>query len=235
MATFLEKEIGALEKRLLMLSTIAEESVHKSVKAVEERSRELAVEVIEADVAIDRMEVELEEECLKVLALHQPVAGDLRFIVAILKINNDLERVGDLASNIAKRALAMLDCSEVPIPFSLHEMAEIAWSMVRDSLDALVQLDPDLAQRIRRVDNEVDELHRRNYRKIAEVIAKEPEAIEPYLSLLRVSQGLERIADHATNIAEDVLYMLKGQIVRHKKNGTRSHEKEPRMHTDAHG
>jgi len=217
MATFLDKEIRELEKRLLVLSTITEENVHKAIQAVEERNRRLALQVIEADVEIDRLEVDLEEECLKVLALHQPVAGDLRFIVAILKINNDLERVGDLATTIANCALAITDSQDVPIPFSLHEMAMIAWSMVRDSLDALVQLDADLAQRVRQLDKKVDDLHRRNHGKIAEAIVRDPAAIETYLGLLRVSRSLERIGDHATNIAEDVLYMVQGQIVRHEK------------------
>jgi len=160
--------------------------------------------------------VELEEDGLKIIALHQPVAIDLRFIVSVLRINSDLERIGDLAVNIAERAnyLAGAESSAIAIDFA--PMAEKAQEMLTKSLDAFVNMDAALAKQLIEMDNEVDEMNRRMYRTVYELIRKNPGDVEVLLHLLSASRHLERIADHATNIAEDVIYMVDGNIVRHK-------------------
>ncbi len=215
MSEHLKREIENLKKQILSISAMVEESVVKSVKALEERDDLLADEVIGDDILIDKREVEIEEECLKVLALHQPVAGDLRYIIAVLKINNELERVGDLAVNVAERArfLASRERTEVPLDFPL--MAEKTREMLRKSLDSLVNGDAQMAASVMAADDEVDEINREMYIEIEEAMLKKPERIKSYSHLLSCSRHLERIADLATNIAEEVIYMVKGEIVRH--------------------
>ena len=161
------------------------------------------------------MEVDLEEECLKILALYQPVAADLRFIVSVLKINNDLERIADLAVNIAERTLGVSCEGRVPVPFDLGEMGRKVQTMLKKSLDALVNLEPQAAREVCHLDDEVDDIHKKNYRLVKEQIRKNPERIDSLIQYISVSRHLERIADLATNIAEDVLYMIEGEIVRH--------------------
>jgi phosphate transport system protein len=162
------------------------------------------------------MEVDVEEECLHTLALHNPVAQDLRFTVAILKINNDLERIGDLAVNIAEQAIALSDQPRVDFtPFGVYDMGPLAQTMVKQSLDALVAVDTQLAEQVCRADDEVDEIHRQLYDKVAQRISQDADQFPQLLRMLVVARNLERMADHATNIAEDVLYMAKGEIVRH--------------------
>ncbi|MEW6378522.1 MAG: phosphate signaling complex protein PhoU [bacterium] len=216
MPQHLQREIEKLKRNLLSLSTLVEESVQKAVKSIEQRNTKLAVSVIENDLKIDHTEVDVEEECLKVLALYQPVAIDLRFIVAVLKINNDLERIGDLAVNIAERATFLAAQSKVNIPFDLAGMAEKAQLMLRQSLDALVNMDSQLAREVCASDDEVDAINREMYSQVQAGINRHPEEVESLIHLLSVSRHLERIADHATNIAEDVIYMVDGEISRHK-------------------
>jgi len=231
MSKLLDKETRRLEKAILEISALAEESVYKAVKAFEDRDRGLAQQVIDGDTEIDRREVDLEEECLKVLALHQPVASDLRFIVAVLKINNDLERVADYASSIAKRTLVVADLPDVAPPFDLHDMAEKVWTMVRDSVDALVKLSPALAHAVCVRDQGVDEVYRRTYTRTADAIRQNANCLDSYICYLTIARSLERIADHACNIAEDVVYMLQGEIVRHagadKKNAPPARQPRP--------
>jgi phosphate transport system protein len=167
-------------------------------------------------VEIDQMEVDLEEDCLKLLALYQPVASDLRYIIAVLKINNDLERIADLAVNICERAEFLATQKNLPIPFDFTAMSEKTKSMVKRSLDALVNLDATLATEVRMCDDEVDDLHRDMYTKFEDEVRKNPQDIGILLHYLGVSRALERIADHATNIAEDVIYLSQGKIVRHQ-------------------
>jgi phosphate transport system protein len=214
-AKHLLREIDNLKKMILALSAVVEVNVQKAVRSIEDLDRSLANEVIGADSEVDRIEVEVEEECLKILALHQPVAIDLRFIIAVLKINNDLERIGDLAVNIAERALFL--CYEDPIaaPFELAEMCRKTLSMLRTSLDALMNLESDMAHEVRLRDDEVDEVNREMYIIISERIRANPEHTLPLLSYVSASRHLERIADYATNIAEDLIYMIEGDIVRH--------------------
>jgi len=211
----LHREIDSLKKMILALGARVEENVYKAVRALEERNRVFAEEVIAGDSEVDQEEVDVEEECLKVLALYQPVASDLRMIVSILKINNDLERVGDLAVNIAERALFLATHDRPNIPLDFTKMVEKTRGMLRKSLDALVNRDAGAAHEVMQADDEVDEINREMYGLIQEAIRKDLGRLESLIHLLSCSRHLERIADHATNIAEDVIYMVEGEIVRH--------------------
>jgi phosphate transport system protein len=211
-----------LKKRILALSATVEDNVYRAVQALTERNATLADEVINSDPNIDQTEVEIEEECLKVLALHQPVAIDLRFIIAILKINNDLERMGDLAVNIAERAQFLATRERPDFPLDLSLMAEKTKAMMRKCLDSLMKQDAKLAHEVLAADDEIDAMHREMYAKIQDAIRRKPEQLESLIHLLSCSRHLERIADHATNIAEDVVYMIEGVIVRHRAEDYRS-------------
>jgi phosphate transport system protein len=176
---------------------------------------DLADQIIKRDREINETEVDIEEECLKVLALHQPVAVDLRFIIAVIKINNELERIGDQAVNIAQRVQVIAKRPKPPFWFDYSEMGEKAQKMLRMSLDALVNLDVDLAYRVITMDDEVDQIKREAYDKIKQAIQDLPERVGYYINLLLISRHLERLADHATNIAEEVIYLVEGEIFRH--------------------
>ncbi|MFH1613959.1 MAG: phosphate signaling complex protein PhoU [Planctomycetota bacterium] len=216
MAKHLQREIENLKKKLLALGANVETSVREATLSIEKLDADLAQKIIENDINIDNTEVEIEEDCLKILALHQPVAVDLRFIVAVLKINNDLERIGDLAVNIAERAVFLAGQSKVNISIDLVDMAHNAQSMLKKSIDALINYDTELAHKVCVSDDIVDQMNRQMYLKVQEAILKNPEQITPLIHLLSASRHLERIADHTTNIAEDVIYMIEGQIVRHR-------------------
>jgi len=212
----IRREISRLKKRVLALGAQVEEILYKAVRALEERDVNLAREVMESDEAIDQMEVDVEEECLKVLALHQPVAIDLRLIIAILKINNDLERVGDLAVNIAERTHFLATREKLDIPLDFVHMAGLAKEMLKKSLDALVTENAKLAHEVMAADDEVDAINRQMYQVIQDGIRSRPDRMPSLIHLLSVSRHLERIGDLATNIAEDVIYMIEGDIVRHR-------------------
>jgi phosphate transport system protein len=222
MTVHMKREIGKLKKMLLSLCDVVESSFVQAVKSIKQKDSTLAKKVIEADVEIDQMEINLEEECLKILALYQPVAIDLRFIITALKINSDLERIGDLAVNIAERSEFLAKQKKVDIPFDLDKMAEKTQLMLRNSLKALVDMNCDLALRVCADDDEVDNMNRRMFEIVQDRIRAHPEHIEPLIHLLSASRHLERIADHATNIAEDVVYMVEGKIVRHKAEDYKS-------------
>jgi len=215
MSVHLQREIERLKKQLLSLCALAEEQVQLAVQALLERDPDTAQRVEQRDVEIDHREVEVEEECLKTLALHQPVASDLRLIVAALKINSDLERIGDLAVNIARKAAAFASQGPMEIPFDLAGMWEKTQLMLRDSLDALVNLNPALATSVCARDNEVDQMKRQIRHTAEDIMQRDPAKVPALLTLLAVSRNLERVADHATNIAEDVIYMAEGRIIRH--------------------
>lgn len=217
MPVHLQREIERLKKLLLSLCAVVEESVLRAVQAVAVRDKATAEDVIRNDVAIDQAEMDVEEECLKILALHQPVAIDLRYIIAVLKLNNDLERIGDLAVNIAERAVFLSGQLPIEIPFDFSGIARKTQSMLRDSLDALVNMDGAMARRVCALDDEVDEINRQMYDQVKTSIRRHPEHLDSLIALLSVSRYLERIADHATNISEDVLYMIEGHIVRHAR------------------
>jgi len=216
MSKHIRREIAVLKKEILALGAAAEEILYKAMKSLEERDRVLAEKVMKEDADIDQMEVEIEEDCLKVLALHQPVAGDLRLIIAILKINNDLERVGDLAVNIAERAAFLATREKVEIPPDFMKMSELSRDMLKKSLDSLVMEDSALAHKVCGMDDVVDAINREMYIFIQNEIKKDPSKMEALIHLLSVSRHLERVADLATNVAEDVIYMIDGEIVRHK-------------------
>ncbi len=215
MSVHLQREIERLKKQLLSLCALVEDQVQLAVRALLERDPEMARGVEQRDTEIDHREVEVEEELLKTLALHQPVASDLRLIVAALKINNDLERIGDLAVNIARKAATFATQPPMDIPFDLAGMWEKTQLMLRDSLDALVNLNPGLANDVCARDSEVDQMKREIRHKAESMMARDPSKVASLLLLLAVSRNLERIADHATNIAEDVIYMAEGRIIRH--------------------
>jgi len=216
MTKHFHKEIEKLKKKILHLSAMVEESLTLAVKAVTDRDPVLARQVIEVDNEIDNIEVDVEEECLKILALHQPVAIDLRFIIAALKINNDLERIGDLADNIAKRTTDLSQWDRRDVPYDLPTMLSRVVIMVKMCTDALIKMDTGLAREVCCMDDSVDELYRVSFKAVQEQIRKNPEMVEYYIFLLSISRNLERIADHATNIAEDVIYMVDGEIIRHR-------------------
>jgi len=210
------RAIEQLKRHLLQVSTRVEEALRSAVEALEKRDYDLAIRVTEGDRHIDELEVDVEEECLKLLALFQPVAADLRFIVAVLKINNDLERVGDLAVNIAERAAFLAKQKPVNLPFKFKTMTEKAQGMLKGSIDALVNGDPERAWAVIAADDEVDAMNREMYTLVQDGIRTNPDQVNSLLHMLSISRHLERIADQATNIAEDVIYMVEGEIVRHR-------------------
>jgi phosphate transport system protein len=215
MSKHLARDLDNLQHDLLALASSAEEAVHKAIRSLQERDADLARQVIEGDNQIDQEENHVEEECLKILALHQPVAIDLRRIASALKINAELERMADLAEDIAERALQLAQLPYIPIPRKLQRMTDLTTSMVRQSLDAFVNLDPQLARRVCRLDDEVDDCNRQIIEELIQVMRSSPEMVEPGVSLFSATRHLERIADHATNIAEDVVYLVEGEIIRH--------------------
>ena len=217
MAKHFDRELEKLKKKILSLGALVEERVYLAIKAIESRDPDLAKRIIRLDHEIDETEVEVEEECLKVLALYQPVAIDLRFIVAVIKINNDLERIGDEAVNIAERIQSIAKYPNISFHFDYTEMAEIAAAMLKQSLDALVNLDIDTAFRILTLDDEVDDIQSNAYSQIKQAMREHPKEMTYLINLYLISRHLERIADHATNIAEEVIYLIEGEIIRHGK------------------
>lgn len=217
MRKHLERDIARLKDKLLSLSSLVEDRVYKAIKAVTDRDKGIAESVIEGDEEIDAMEVEIEEDCLKALALHQPVAFDLRLIVALLKINNDLERIGDLAVNIASRARSLADLPRPQVNFDFEEMMMKVKDMLSQGIQSLIHFDATIAREVCRADSDVDASNRDAFQTLQDMMKKYPADLEPLIHYLSVSRNLERIGDHSTNIAEDVLYMVEGAIVRHKK------------------
>ena len=209
------RELEKIKKELLSLGAKVEEQVRMAIQAVETNDAELAKQIIKSDFNIDEMEVEIEEDCLKILALHQPVAVDLRFLIAVIKINNDLERIGDQAVNIAERVdvIAKRDLSE--LFFDYTAMGEKVQDMLKMSLDALVNMDYDMAYSVVMRDDEVDQIKVDAYDRIKKAMSNHPDKIGYLINLLLISRHLERLADHTTNIAEEVIYLIEGEIVRH--------------------
>jgi phosphate transport system protein len=215
MSKHLERALGDLQRGLLALAGSVEEAIHKAIRSLQERDAFSAREVINGDNAIDQEENHIEEECLKMLALYQPVAVDLRRIAAALKINTDLERMGDLAEDIAERALHLAELPMVTIPAKLQHMTDLTTSMVKQSIDAFVYMDAHHARRVCRLDDGVDLYNNEIIAELTEMMQQSPENVEAGLSLFSATRHLERIADHATNIAEDVVYLVEGTIIRH--------------------
>lgn len=216
MAIHLHRDLDKLKKDILLLGTMVEEATHRAVLALMDRRADLAKEVQQGDKEVDAREIRIEEDCLKILALHQPVANDLRFVIAVMKVNNDLERVGDLAGNLAGRAIYLAGRPPIDIPDGIRELSEAVPRMLRESLDALIQQDTDLARRILIEDERVDQLHKDLYTLFEDRMEETPDRISELIQLLSVSRYLERIADLATNIAEDVVFLRDGEVVRHR-------------------
>jgi phosphate transport system protein len=212
----LQNEIEKIKKMILSLGAMAEERIRMAIKAIEIWDAGLAEEIIRRDYEIDEREIEVEEECLKILALHQPVAVDLRFLIAVIKINSELERVGDEAVNIAHRVGNISKRKKLELSFDFNVMAEKAATMLRMSLDALVNLDLDLAFKVLTLDDEVDQMHREIYDRIKEVMKEKPDYVGYLINLYTTSRHLERVGDHSTNIAEEVIYLIEGEIIRHR-------------------
>jgi phosphate transport system protein len=223
MTTDIQTSLLKLKQHIIFLGTIVEENLRNSIKSVSELDQRLARNVQYADSKINSIEVDVEEECLKILALHQPVASDLRLVVTVLKINTTLERIGDIASKIADKVLLITNDlqmeskpDKMPIyPAELEPMSTKTMEMFSQALNAFVDEDSDLAYRVRLADDQVDEAKSKIRDQLEKIVYDNPEQ-RPYLPiLLSVARGLERIADHSTNIAEDIIYMLQGRIIRH--------------------
>jgi phosphate transport system protein len=220
MSKHLQTDLAHLKKEILTMGSLVEEAINRAIAGLTQRRPELADEVLAGDDQIDKKELEVEDQCLKMLALHQPVAGDLRFIVGCIKVNNDLERMGDLAQNIAERAVFLATHPPIDVHVDFSRMVERVRRMVSDALDALVNLDPHLAREVCRGDDEVDAYNRHMFEELEAMMRREPATIERAVQTLSVSRHLERIADLATNIAEDVVFMVEGDIIRHREAGT---------------
>lgn len=210
-----EEELVELKKCILKMGNLVEAAISKSIKALLDRDVRLAEEVIGADDDINTIEIIIDEKCLDLLALRQPVAVDLRFIAAVMKMNSELERMGDLAVNIAETAKYLATQSELKISLDFAKMMEFTQKMVRESLDALVNRDSKLARIICLEDDVVDNLKKQMFIELLKHMKEDPETIERSTHLMLVSRHLERIADQATNIAEDVVYMVEGKIIKH--------------------
>jgi phosphate transport system protein len=215
MTLHLHNEIDRLKKNILVLCSMVEGAVRNAVTAVTSHDANRAAKVIENDVFIDKKEIELEEECLKILALYQPVASDLRYVAACLKVNNELERIGDLGSNIAKRARDISGYPESEMCVDFKPMMDVTRSMLKGALDSLIYQNEKIAQDVIQKDDIVDQYNRDMFEQLQGCIKENPELVSYYICLMNVSRHLERIADCATNICEDIIYMIRGEIVRH--------------------
>jgi phosphate transport system protein len=214
--THLQRELDGLKRKILGLGALVEESLHLAFQAITEHDSQRAQRVVLGDFAIDQREVEVEEDCLKILALYQPVAGDLRFLVAVIKINSELERIGDLAANIAERALELSREDPLVPPASLAVMADRTDAILSKALDALVNQDAVAARCVLAADAEIDQLYRDLIDELKRRIRADIGRLDELVLLFSVARHLERLADHATNVAEDVLYMVEGEIHRHE-------------------
>ncbi len=223
MARNIQKEIETLKGHIVYLSTVVEENMLCAIKALVEKNPDLAYQVMQTDKCeIDHIEIDVEQECLRIMALHQPVASDLRFLVTVLKINSDLERIGDLVAKIADKVLLLFKADpaqflseSMQLPDMFHGMFDKTVWMFRQTMEAFVNEDTDLAYKVCLADDEVDQAKRAIYRELEESIMNDP-AQHVYLAkLLSVARSTERIADHCTNICEDIIYMQQGRIVRH--------------------
>ena len=221
MAKHLQRDLDNLHRDLLALAASVEEAIHKAIRALQRREADPAEQVIAGDSQIDQEENHIEEECLKILALHQPVAVDLRRTTAAMMINIDLERMGDLAEEIAERAIHLAAQPVVPVPDTLQRMTDLTTMMVRHSLDAFVNLSTEEARLVLRMDDEVDRYNTEIIQEVVRAMKRSPDLIEPGLSMFSAVRHLERIADHATNIAEDVVYLVEGEIVRHRPDAVK--------------
>jgi phosphate transport system protein len=215
-----EEELQTLKERLLNMAALVEERVHQAVKALMERRLDVAERIASGDTEVNELQIEIDDRCLKLLALQQPMAVDLRLITAAMKINADLERIGDQAVNIAENVVKILPQPPLKPIIDIPRMAEITEGMTRDCLDAFVRKDVVLARRVLKRDDEVDQLKDQVFRVLLTYMMADPGTIERALCLILISRNLERIADHATNIAEDVIFLVEAKDVRHHHEQT---------------
>ena len=208
-------ELGDLENKLLEMGGLVETSIHTTMRALIERDQSLMPTIWQSEERINRLDMEIDEKATRLLALNQPVARDLRFLTAAIKINSDLERMGDLVINLAQRSMSLLNRPQVKPLVDIPHMSKTVESMVRKSLDAFVQRDEELARSVLFSDDEVDDLKNSIYRELLDLIERGEAPAGPGFDLIFIAHNLERIADHATNIAEDVLFLIKGIDVRH--------------------
>ncbi len=217
-----EEELKKLRDELLYMGGLVEDQIQKAVKSLVDRDSDLAQVIIERDHEVNRLDVEIDEICIRMLALHQPAGRDLRFVTTGLKITTDLERIGDMAVNICERALELNQEPQLKPYIDLPRMASIAQRMIRESLDAFVREDTELALKVCKDDAEVDQLNAQIFHETVTFMIDNPQTISRATKISSVSKYLERIADHATNIAEIVIFMVKGKSIRHMKELPRS-------------
>lgn len=216
MSIHMTRELDTLKKMIFTLSAQVDENVSLAVKAVQECNVPLAKTVLAKDSLVDDMEVAVEEECLKILALYQPVAIDLRFIVAVLKMNSDLERIGDLSTNIAKGAIKLSSLPKLDMPLNLPKMCERVQAILKKCLDSLIDMNDGLAREALADDDQIDQILHDTKQLVLKALKESPDHAESLMAVYSVFRRLERIADHATNIAEDVIYTVRAEIVRHQ-------------------
>lgn len=214
MVGHLQKAIEKIKKEILTLGAMVEDRFKKAVYAIKTEDLELAQQIIDTDFEVDDREIEVEEECLKILALYQPVAADLRFLVAVIKINNDLERIADYASNIARRLKTSSDDPN-KFKYDYTTMGDKAAKMLRMSLDALVRMDVDMAHDVRDMDEQINLMRNEAYDSMKKDIQEHPEMASEIINMYLISRHIERIGDHTTNVAEEVIYLIEGEIIRH--------------------
>lgn len=217
MPRHLQREIEALKRDILMIGTAVEEAIDQAFRAAEQRDVELAKKVVEKDSLIDEWEIEIEESCLKLLALYRPREKQLRFIVAAMKMNSDLERMGDLAANFAEMTLKLSKADDgFSLPEHLKEMVSLTRGMVGKTIEAMVQENAEMAGKVTAEDSKIDAMHEKTFEVVENKLCDEPQNVKYHMAVVTLSRYLERIADHATNIAEDIVYLLTGSIIRHR-------------------
>ena len=216
MTVHLQRDLDSLKKDIVHLGSLVQNSTQSVVEFLGTKSEQQLQDVLEYEDRINELEVDIEEHCLKVLALHQPVAIDLRFIIVIMKVNNDLERMGDQAVNISQRVKSLMDGPKLPISLPIDEMTNAVQKMVSLSLEALVSQDPAIAREVVDMDDIVDDLNAQTYDLIRETIQADPSLVNSAMSMATISSNLERIGDLCTNIAEEVIFMVEGQVIRHQ-------------------
>ncbi|MBT5700217.1 MAG: phosphate signaling complex protein PhoU [Gammaproteobacteria bacterium] len=216
MTKHFDKDLIKLNEKISKLGSLIVESSAKSIVMLQNFDLSIAAEIFASEVAVNEMEVEIENECLKVLALHQPVAADLRFLIVVLKVNNDLERMGDQFVNIAERVRFLKDQPRVVSDIDLVKMGEVGSRMVGLSMTALTMRDPEIAREVLQMDDELDALHSRSFQVLQDAMRKNKEMITPAISYMTISSNLERLGDLATNIAEEIIFMQEGEVVRHQ-------------------
>lgn len=222
-----DEELKALKEKLLGMASRAEEQIALAIRGLKDREEKLACQVLDREESINLLDIEIDEMCMRLLALRQPMATDLRFITSAMKISNDLERIGDLAVNIAERTIDLLKSPQLKPLIDIPRMAQLSQDMVRDALNAFVNLDDKLARDVCERDDKVDDLNNQVFRELLTYMMEDPGTISRAVDLILVGRHLERIADHATNIGEDVIYMVKGKTIKHhiEEGGRATHLK----------